>query len=62
MRAARNVVLATTEVSKTGKTNIFGGAGRTAACRTAAAIPANSNYNVDADGRIRRSRSSCSAS
>jgi adenylate cyclase len=47
-------VLATTEVSKTGKTNIFGGAGENGGLPYSRGIPANSNYNVDADDRIRQ--------
>jgi adenylate cyclase len=54
VRAARNVVLATTEVSKTGKTNIFGGAGENGGLPYSRGIPSNSNYKVDADDRIRR--------
>ena len=54
VRAARNVVLATTEVSKAGKTNIFGGAGKNGGLPYSRGIPANSNYRVDPDDRIRR--------
>ena len=52
-RRARNVVLATTEVGKGGKTKIFGGG---AGLKFSRGIPANSNYANDADGRIRRMR------
>jgi adenylate cyclase len=54
VRAARNVVLATTEVSDKGTTNIFGGAGKNGGLPYSRGIPSNSNYAVDADDRIRR--------
>ncbi len=54
VRAARNVVLATTEVSDQGTTNIFGGAGKDGGLPFSRGIPANSNYSVDVDDRIRR--------
>ena len=54
VRAARNVVLATTEVSDTGTTNIFGGAGKDGGLPYSRGIPANSNYRVDVDDRIRQ--------
>jgi adenylate cyclase len=54
VRAARNVVLATTEVSDKGTTNIFGGAGKNGGLPYSRGIPANTNYAVDADDRIRR--------
>jgi len=54
VRGARNVVLATTEVSRTGKTNIFGGAGKNGGLPFSRGIPANSNYRVDVDDRIRQ--------
>ena len=61
VRAARNVVLATTEVSDTGTTNIFGGAGRTAACPTAAASrPTRTTASTWTTGSA-RCRSACSA-
>jgi adenylate cyclase len=44
------MVMATTEVSRDGKTRIFGGAEGLAYSR---AIPSNSNYANDSDGRIR---------
>jgi adenylate cyclase len=50
VRRARNVVLATTEVGKGGKTNIFGGG---AGLKFSRATPSNSNYQNDSDGRIR---------
>jgi adenylate cyclase len=51
VREARNVVLATTEVSETGQTRIFGGA---EGLKYSRATPSNSNYVNDVDGRIRR--------
>lgn len=51
VRAAGNVVLATTEVAAGGRTRIFGGEEGLAYSR---GIPSNSNYANDADGRIRR--------
>jgi adenylate cyclase len=53
VRHARNVVLATTEVSKGGKTNIFGGSGPSGGLDYSRGIPSNSNYQNDVDGRIR---------
>jgi adenylate cyclase len=53
VRSARNVVLATTEVSHGGKTNIFGGSGPNGGLDYSRGIPANSNYQNDVDGRIR---------
>ena len=50
VREARNVVLATTEVSDKGQTRIFGGGEGLAFSR---ATPSNSNYVNDVDGRIR---------
>ena len=50
VRKARNVVLATTEVSDEGQTRIFGGGEGLAFSR---ATPSNSNYINDVDGRIR---------
>jgi adenylate cyclase len=49
--AAPRVVLATTEVSRDGKTRIFGGGEGLEYSR---ATPSNSNYSNDVDGRIRR--------
>lgn len=51
VRAAGNVVLATTEVAEDGRTRIFGGEEGLEYSR---GTPANSNYANDADGRIRR--------
>jgi adenylate cyclase len=53
VRSARNVVLATTEVARGGKTRIFGGGQGLAVSR---GIPAESQFPVDPDGRIRRMR------
>jgi adenylate cyclase len=50
-RAARNVVLSTTEIAEDGSTNIFGGGEILAYSR---GIPANGNILNDGDGRIRR--------
>jgi adenylate cyclase len=51
VRAQPRAVMATTEVdAKTGKTRIFGGA---LGLRYSRAIPSNSNYENDSDGRIR---------
>ena len=47
-------MLATTEVSDTGTTNIFGGAGKDGGLPYSRGIPANSNYRVDVDDRIRQ--------
>jgi adenylate cyclase len=54
VRAARNVVLAATEISDKGTTNIFGGAGKNGGLPYSRGIPSNTNYAVDADDRIRR--------
>jgi adenylate cyclase len=54
VRAARNVVLAATEVSDKGTTNIFGGPGKNGGLPYSRGIESNSNYQVDADDRIRR--------
>jgi adenylate cyclase len=53
VRRARNVVLATTEVSKNGSTNIFGGSGKNGGLPFSRGTPSNSNYQNDSDGRIR---------
>jgi adenylate cyclase len=53
VRKARNVVLATTEVAKGGKTNIFGGSGPNGGLSYSRGIPSDSNYQNDSDGRIR---------
>ena len=51
VRDQPHAVMATTEVdAKTGKTRIFGGA---LGLRYSRAIPSNSNYENDSDGRIR---------
>jgi adenylate cyclase len=50
VRAQPRAVLATTEVDASGKTRIFGGA---LGLRYSRAIPSNSNYENDSDGRIR---------
>jgi adenylate cyclase len=49
--AAPRIVMATTEVERGGRTQIFGGKDGLAFSR---AIPSNSNYSNDVDGRIRR--------
>jgi adenylate cyclase len=49
--AAPRVVMATTEVERGGRTQIFGGR---AGLRISRATPSNSNYSNDVDGRIRR--------
>jgi adenylate cyclase len=49
--AAARMVMATTEVSPRGKTRIFGGGEGLEFSR---AVPSNSNYSNDPDGRIRR--------
>ena len=49
--AAPRVVMATTEVAGNGRTRIFGGA---AGLKYSRAVPSNSNYSNDVDGRIRR--------
>jgi adenylate cyclase len=49
----KNVVMATTEVGELGDTRVFGNADALAYSR---ATPANSNYERDADARIRRMR------
>ena len=54
VRAAGNVVLATTEVDARGGTNIFGGKGKNGGLDYSRGIPANSNYQDDVDDRIRR--------
>lgn len=51
VRRAGDVVLATTEVADDGSTRIFGGAD---GLKFSRGIPANSNYENDVDGRIRR--------
>jgi adenylate cyclase len=50
VRAQPKAVMATTEVDASGKTRIFGGA---LGLRYSRAIPSNSNYENDSDGRIR---------
>ncbi len=50
VRAQPLTVMATTEVDESGKTRIFGGA---LGLRYSRAIPSNSNYENDSDGRIR---------
>jgi adenylate cyclase len=50
VRAQPTTVMATTEVDDNGKTRIFGGA---LGLRYSRAIPSNSNYENDSDGRIR---------
>jgi adenylate cyclase len=50
VRAQPKAVMATTEVDPNGKTRIFGGA---LGLRYSRAIPSNSNYKNDSDGRIR---------
>jgi adenylate cyclase len=50
VRAQPVTVMATTEVDASGKTRIFGGA---LGLRYSRAIPSNSNYENDSDGRIR---------
>jgi adenylate cyclase len=50
VRAQPRTVMATTEVDPNGKTRIFGGA---LGLRYSRAIPSNSNYENDSDGRIR---------
>lgn len=50
VRAQPRAVMATTEVDPNGKTRIFGGA---LGLRYSRAIPSNSNYENDSDGRIR---------
>jgi adenylate cyclase len=54
VRAAGNVVLATTEVDAKGGTNIFGGHGKNGGLDYSRGIPSNSNYQDDVDDRIRR--------
>jgi adenylate cyclase len=49
--AAPRIVMATTEVERGGRTQIFGGGPGLEFSR---AVPSNSNYSNDADGRIRR--------
>ena len=49
--AAPRMVMATTEVAPDGSTKIFGGA---LGLKFSRAVPSNSNYSNDADGRIRR--------
>jgi adenylate cyclase len=53
-RAAGNVVMATTEVAAGGKTRIFGGGPGLVFSRAA---PADGQFPLDSDGRIRRMRS-----
>jgi adenylate cyclase len=53
VRRAGNVVLATTEATRTGKTGIFGGG---AGLTYSRAAPADSQFPVDSDGEIRRMR------
>ncbi len=53
VRSAGNVVLATTEVGPHGATRIFGGG---QALLYSRATPAQSQFPVDSDGRIRRTR------
>jgi len=50
VRAQPKTVMATTEVDQNGKTRIFGGA---LGLKYSRAIPSNSNYENDDDGRIR---------
>jgi adenylate cyclase len=51
VRAAHNLVLATTEVAPGGKTRIFGGA---QGLKFSRATPADSQFPVDSDGKVRR--------
>ena len=51
VRAARNVVLSSTEISEDGTTRIFGGG---EALEYSRGIPGNGNVENDVDGRVRR--------